>query len=383
MRVARRTVALTLALAGAGCGRRPPTDSSRGPQQVLDALVQGEPAIRNCVLAVARGTGPGTWVGAAGVAEAQSGEAMTPSTPIYIASVTKLYTATAVMMLQERGALSLSDPMAKYLPSTLLRGIQTYQGHDYADEVTIEQLLSHRSGIADYYDERASDGKTVAELLREAPQRQWTADQAIARARDDMRANFAPGTRTSYSDTNYQLLGKVVEAVAHKPLHSILQDTLFRPLELQSTWLLGHARTAGTKAARPADVFHGQDNITASRANGAYWADGGIVSTADEMIAFLRALKGGRLVRPDTLARMHRWQRWRFPIRYGCGTMDFELPRPLGALFKIPPMWGHSGSTGSFLYYASDPDLYFAGTVDQTQARMTPFLLMGRVASLV
>ena len=85
---------------------------------------------------------------------------MEADSSIYVASVTKLYTATAVMRLYEKGALSLSDPMAKYLPQALIRGINVYGGTDYSSEIIIGDLLSHRSGIADYYTERAKDGKS-------------------------------------------------------------------------------------------------------------------------------------------------------------------------------------------------------------------------------
>jgi CubicO group peptidase (beta-lactamase class C family) len=360
-----------------------PQDRREALQAVLAGVVRNDAGIRNCVLAVASGDGTFAWQGAAGVADQRTGAAMTPATPIYVASVTKLYTATAIMMLYERGGLALDDPMAKYLPPDLIRGIHTYEGRDYAGEITIAQLLAHRSGIADYYEERAKDGKTLAELLREAPDRPWTVEQAIARARDDMTANFAPGARTSYSDTNYQLLGKIIETVARQPLHVVYEDFFFRPLGLEHTWLAGHPRPGAAAPARPADVFHGSRDISASRASGAYWADGGIVSTAGDLIVFLKALNQDRLVRPATLERMHQWRRWRFPMRYGYGTMDFELPQPLRWLTKLPPLWGHSGSTGSFLYYAKDLDLYLAGTIDQTESGVKPFLLLGRVTRLL
>ena len=114
--------------------------------------------------------------------------------------MTKLYTATAILLLQERGGLSLDDPMAKYLPPELIGGIHQYGGTDYSARITIRQLASHRSGIADYYDEKASDGKRLFELLVEQPDHVWTVDDTIARART-MRAHFAPGTQTFYSHT--------------------------------------------------------------------------------------------------------------------------------------------------------------------------------------
>ncbi|HUJ88401.1 MAG TPA: serine hydrolase domain-containing protein [Burkholderiales bacterium] len=379
-----RHAALVLALLAAGGAAalwlaradRQPQDLRRGLQDIVSNLVRTDPNIRNCVLAVSKGDGPMIWAGAADTAIA-------PDTPIYIASVTKLYVATAIMLLYEKGLISLEDPMAKYLPQDLIRGINVYGGKDYSSEITIAQLLSHRSGIADYYSEKAKDGKTLAELLREQPDRKWSVEQTIARARDEMKPDSPPGTKTSYSDTNYQLLGKVIEAVSGKPLHVVFEDFFFRPLGLDHTWLVGHPGRNLAATVPPANVYHGKTNITRSRANSAYWADGGIVSTASDMIAFLKALNQGRIIRRDTLQRMHQWHRWQFPIRYGYGTMYFELPQPVRALARFPPLWGNSGSTGSFLYYAADLDLYLAGTIDQTESKMTPFILMRRAMGLV
>jgi len=355
-----------------------PRDLDREMQSIVSELVESDPSIRNCVFAVAKGDGSFVWSGAAGIARQMGKVPMTADTPIFIASVTKLFTATAIMLLYERGALSLDDPMAKFLPKELIRGINVYEGKDYSREIVIAQLLSHRSGIADYYTERAKDGRGLAQWIRDDPQRAWSVDQTIARARDDLQPHSPPGTDTFYSDTNFQLLGKVIEAVTGKPLEAVYEDFFFRPLGLERTSLIGHPRNQ-LAANIPADVFHGDMNITQSRFNEAYWADGGLVSTPRDMIAFLRALNEGRIIRRDTLELMHQWHALEFPIQYGYGTMYFSLPWLASTFVGYPPLWGHSGSTGSFLYYSSDLDLYMAGTVDQTRARVQPFLLMLRV----
>jgi D-alanyl-D-alanine carboxypeptidase len=304
---------------------------------------------------------------------------MTSDTPIYIASVTKLYTATAVMLLMEKGALSLDDPMAKYIPAGLIHGIHVYNGKDYSAEITIRDLLSHSSGIADYYTERSGDGKNLFDRFLERPDRSWTVDETIARARNDLRPNFPPGTGVSYSDTNFQLLGKVIEAVTGKPLHVVYEEFFFDPLGFEHTWLIGYWRSQIAPPPSPADVFYADNNITRIRSNGAYWAEGGIVSTAKEMNIFLKALNEGKIIRPASLKLMHDWLRLQFPLQYGYGTMYFKLPWPIRALTRIPPLWGHSGSTGSFLYYSADYDLYIAGSIDQAESKIKPFALMRNV----
>jgi D-alanyl-D-alanine carboxypeptidase len=362
-------------------GAPPFADLNRGLQSIVSDFVQKNGSVKNCVLSVMTGDGSLVWSGAAGIARGNM--PMTSDTPIYIASITKLYTATAVMLLVEKGSLSLDDPMAKYLPGELINGIHVYKGKDYSARVTIRELLSHTSGIPDYYSDKAPDGKNLFELFIESPDRSWTVDETIARARNDLKPKFLPGTDTAYSDTNYQLLGKVIEAATGRPLDVVYEDFIFRPLALEHTWLVGHGRSQARQYPSPAEVFYGDRNITKIRSNGAYSADGGIVSTAEEMDLFLKALNEGRIIRPASLKLMHNWRRLEGPLQYGYGTMYFNLPAPLRGITGIPPLWGHSGSTGSFLYYSQGLDLYMAGTIDQVESKIRPFLLMRQVIRAV
>jgi len=375
-------VAAGLLLTELNCSNLPSSDLNLKLQQAVSELVEKDQSIENCVLAVTKGDGSYSWAGSAGIANHDSQAPMTKDTPIYISSVTKLYTAAAIMKLYEDGALSLDDPMSKYLPADLIGGIHVYQGKDYSSEITIKQLLSHTSGIADYYTEKSKDGKDLFELLLEEPERPWTVDETIARARDDLEPHFPPGTDASYSDTNFQLLGKIIEKVTQKPLHIVYQDFFFRPLGLKNTWLPGRSEPQVAPYTAPADVFYKDMVITNTRSNGAYWADGGIVTTAEEMIIFLKALNEGKIINRDTLESMHTWHKLEFPIQYGYGTMYFQLPWLIGKVTGLTPLWGHSGSTGSFLYYSEDHDLYVAGTINNVGSNIKPFMLIRDVLKL-
>ena len=352
-------------------------------EYLVSGLVEKNKSIRNIVLSVMKGDGSFSWSGAAGIASQIGQVPMTKDTPIYIASITKLYTAAVIMRLYEKGALSLDDAMAKYLSEGLIRGIHVYKGKDYSQEITIKQLLSHTSGIADYYSERPEGGKSLFELLLEEPKQSWTVKQTIERARDNLNPNFKPGTDAAYSDTNFQLLGKIIEAITGKPLYTVYQDFIFRPLGLKHAWLVGYPEPRIPPSAATADVFYKDKNITETRSNGAYWADGGIVSTAEEMIIFLKALNEGRIISRDTLKLMHNWHKLHFPLQYGYGTMYFKLPWFINMVMRVPPLWGHSGSTGSFLYYSEDSNLYMAGSINQVDSKIKPFKLMGKVVRVI
>jgi D-alanyl-D-alanine carboxypeptidase len=365
------------------CSTRSFDNLNQQMQYLVSGMVEKNKSVKNCVLSVTKGDGSFSWSGAAGIASQNGQVPMTKDTPVFIASITKLYTATVIMRLYEKGAISLDDPMSKYLPKGVIRGIHVYKGRDYSHEITIKQLLSHSSGIADYYSEKPKGGKNLFEIFLEKPERSWTVDETIERARRDLKPNFAPGTGTSYSDTNFALLGKVIEIITGKPLHIAYEDFIFRPLNLKHTWLIGRSKPQVPPAAATADVFYKDINITKIRSNGSYWADGGIVSTAEEMIIFLKALKEGRIVSEDTLKLMHNWHKLQFPFQYGFGTRYFKLPPFISKVMKVSPLWGHSGSTGSFLYYSEDQDLYMAGSIDQVDAKIKPFILMIRVMKAI
>ena len=308
-------IAAGLFITRLGCSPRSFDDLNHEMQFLVSDLVEKDQLVRNCVLSVMKGDGSFSWSGAAGIARQDGQVLMRKDTPIYIASITKLYTATAIMRLYEKGVLSLDDTMSKYLPKELIEGIHVYKGKDYSHEITIKQLLSHTSGIADYYTEKPKTGKSLFELFLEEPERRWTVDETVERARKDLRPNFQPGTGASYSDTNFQLLGKIIEATTDKPLHIVYEDYIFRPLDLKHTWLIGHSEPQLAPSVTPADVFYKDVNISKTRSNGAYWADGGIVSTAEEMIIYLKALNEGRIVNRDTLKLMHHWNKLQFPLQ--------------------------------------------------------------------
>jgi D-alanyl-D-alanine carboxypeptidase len=348
---------------------------------LVSTLVVKDESVRNCVLAVMKGDESYSWAGAAGVACQDGQVPMTKDTPVYIASILKLYTGTVIMKLVEMGKLSLDDQISKYLPEELIRGIHVYNGKDYSREITVEQLLSNTSGIADYYTEKPEGGKSVFETVLEEPEREWKENETIEWARDKLKPNFPPGTDASYSDTNFDLLEKIIESITGQPLHVVYEDFIFRPLGLTHTWLIERSAPQDLIPVSPADVFYKDRNITNIRSNSAYWPY--MLSTSEEMIIFLKALNEGRMIRKETLELMHHWHKLFFPMQYGYGTMYFELPRVMRKATGITPLWGHSGSTGSFLYYSEELNLYMAGTLNCVGSDKKPFFkIMNKVCEL-
>ena len=139
----------------------------------------------------------------------------TPAMRYSIGSISKQFTATAILLLQEQGKLSLDDPVGKYIPG-LTRG----------DEVTIRQILSHTSGYQDYWPE---DYVMTPMLHPESAQQ-------ILDTWAKKPLDFDPGTQWQYSNTNYVIAGRIVEIVSGEPLFDFLTQRIFRPLGMNSVW---------------------------------------------------------------------------------------------------------------------------------------------------
>ncbi len=142
-------------------------------------------------------------------------QAATPAMRYSIGSISKQFTAAAILMLQQEGKLSLDDPVGKYVPG-LTRG----------DEVTIREILSHTSGYQDYWPE---------DYLM-TPMTKPTTVQHILDVWGKKPLDFDPGTQWQYSNTNYVIAGVIVEKVSGEPLFQFLTEHIFRPLGMTSVW---------------------------------------------------------------------------------------------------------------------------------------------------
>jgi D-alanyl-D-alanine carboxypeptidase len=346
-------------------------------QDFVNKTVEKDKNIYSTILSVTAGSRKFNWSCAAGIANKEKEIAMTPETPFFIASITKLFTATVIMKLYEEKSIKLDDTIVNYLPETLIKGINICKDVDYTDSISIKNLLSHTSGIADYYLEKPKGGKSFFDIILENPKQTFTVDQTIAIARDTLEANFKPGTKAKYSDTNFQLLGKVIESVVGKELHEIYNDYIFSPLDMNNTWLYKRSDPIDEINTPVAEFYYNNKMISDSKPLESSWADGGIISTAKDCLTFLKALFTGKIINKElTLPLMHEWRGIGYPLKYGFGTMYIKVPSTL-------PLIGHLGSTGAFLLYAKDLDMYFAGTINQANSSSKPVKLVAKLIHMI
>ncbi len=295
-----------------------------------------------------------------------------PESRYFIASTTKLYTTALVLMLEQRGALGLDHPVTAYVDRSLLTGIATHGGRDYAEALTIRHLLSHTSGIPDYFSGKPASGPSLEALLTRGEDAAWDVEGAIERART-LRAPFAPGTpgKALYSDTNFQLLGRIAARACGRPYGELLHDSILCPLALASTYLY-----ADPGDDRPAPLRYLRRSLLIPRAMASFGPDGGIVSTAGDSLRFLRAFFEGELFPIDRVPALCRFVPIFFPLEYGAGIARFRarwFMKPFGAR---PSFLGHSGLSGAFAFYCPNKELYLAGTVNQIRRPDLTFRLL-------
>jgi D-alanyl-D-alanine carboxypeptidase len=268
--------ALALVLA-AGCMGRGPA----GLQSIADDAAELRGGY-GFLVAIIDGEGGRT----AGIAGSDAtGAPLTEDVTWRIGSVTKAFVAVAIMQLVDEGHLSLDDSVLAYLD------------HDFVPEgATIFDLLHHSSGIPDYV-----ENETWVELMRSCPEDAPYPYDFVVEG-----PLFEPGTEWGYSNTNYLLLGEIIESVTGLPSETAIRHRILEPLGLGDTYM-AYVETGPSPVPAVADFFHsgpGPIECETAPISGVTGTDGGMVSSVDDLDVFYRALFAGELVSDESLTAM-------------------------------------------------------------------------------
>jgi len=250
-------------------------------------------------------TPEGRLVRAYGVADPATGRPMTPDEHQRIGSVTKTFTGTLVDQLAQQGRLSLDDTIDRYV-----------SGVPNGSQITLRMLITMTSGLASY-----TLSEDVVSQWFADPAASWTPEQLLQDA-FALPPLFPPGQRFDYSNTNFVLLGVVIEKVTGKPYATVLQEQILQPLGLSQT-----SMQAGTEFPEPHAVGTSLQGVpegshtplNATDWNASFtWAAGGMVSTVPDLLVYGRALASGQgLLDPQT--QLQRLEAFPSPAGYGQG----------------------------------------------------------------
>jgi D-alanyl-D-alanine carboxypeptidase len=333
-------------------------------QSILNHAVDGK-VVHGAVVSVESNSV--SWCGAAGNLE--------PDCQYFIASTTKLFITAILLQFREERRLALDDRLSKHLPEENLKGLHVLKGIDRSRELTIRNLMAHTSGLPDYFQQKKPDGTSLQKDLMSGRDRAWNFEWVMGENRK-LAPLFEPGQRgkAHYSDTNYQVLGRIIEAITGQDLAAVIAGRIADRLGLAKTYLY-----RDRKDMRPRTLYYGPKELPIPMAMASFGPDGGVVSTAREMMMFLRAFFNGKLFPGEYLEGLKSWNRIFFPMQSGIGIHRFKLPWFFSPVKSIPELIGHSGLSGAFAFYCPEKEVYLTGTVNQVSRPETSFKLMIRL----
>jgi D-alanyl-D-alanine carboxypeptidase len=317
----------------------------------------------------------GWWAGTGGFSKSEAKISMQNRNLQYLQSVSKTYMAVAILQLHEEGKIDLNAPVTKYLPAK-------YAGYiKQVEKITVKMLLNHTSGIPEY-----SDDPSFVSYVMNHPLQKLSTDFVISTI-SNKELMFSPGTKHHYSNTNYELLAVITDAITGDHAAYIAKH-IFTKLGLQNTFYRNDAHYLHNPAlvnsywdvlntGRPANITEMQKVNVSS-----YIGDDGIVCTPVDAVKFLKGLMEGKLLSDSSLKQMETWVNDNdgHPI-YGLGLTHFDT----GGIEGM----GHSGggigagcillyipAAKTYVFLATNIGTLFCGSLPEKANQLRDELLM-------
>lgn len=305
------------------------------------------------------------WKGASGFIAPDEKLEMLPDDQFVSASCVKMMMSTIVMLLEEQGKLRLDDKINTFISDSIMEGIHIVNGISYADQITIRHLLNHTSGLPDAWDDK------FIEMWVQEPDKFWTPLEKIEWCKKNYNAKFKPGENWSYSDIGYDLLGLIIEKITDKKLFEVYNELLLYPLKMEHTYRPFYEiqRPVGRK---PSNAYMQNIPVTSWTAFTADWGGGGMMTNNEDLTTFIRAFESNKIFKKsETKEKMFDLVKVQEGAYYGFGIILYKL-NTLGAGFEtFTDVYGHSGSTGTFMYYSKSGDISITGTTNQLDEQKT------------
>lgn len=298
-----------------------------------------------------------------------------------IASISKLFTSVLFARLTEQNKISYDDPIHLYVEQDLLNKLHIYKGTDYTRNIRISHLLGHTSGLNDFFEDKPQQGNNMMELILGDPSRIWTPQEVVLWSKENLKSHFPPGGGFHYSDTGYHLLGLIAENITSLPLHQIFEQYFFRPLAMNQSHMIHYSEPLSPTNNPTANVYVNKTILNNHRSLSIEFAGGGIVSTSEDLLKFIKALVSHEIISQDSFEGMKKWSKFSVGIDYGYGLVQFRtIPILMPARYN---MWGNFGSTGSFLFYHPSMDIYLIGSLNQFRTTRKAIQIMFKTLDIL
>ena len=329
----RRSAAIALGAAGGAASAAPSKGEAESLKSRAQGLVEAGYPAALAVVSDAKGESAGVAVGKGSL---ETGQAPPMDGEVRVGSASKTFVAVVVMQLVQEGKVGLDEPIETYLPG-LIKG----EGID-GSKITVRQLLQHTSGLPEYTDTTPGSGD-IFQIKDHYAQPRDLLDTALSKP-----AAFEPGTQWKYTNTNYIVLGMLIERVSQRPVGEQIDQRIVKKLGLSHTYLPGngekklhgpHPQGYHLSAEGKLEDMTDLDTSLA-------WAAGGMVSTPSELNTFFQAVLDGRLLTQASIDEMKN------------GAVDVSSHLGPGAVYGLgllgTPLscggtaWGHHGGIAGY-----------------------------------
>lgn len=278
--------------------------------------------------------------------------------PVHLASVGKLFTATIIGILAEKGKLDFNDRIGRYLDAELMDRLHYYQGKDYSDKITIRHLLMQTSGLNDVF-------YHLWKKMTKDPTFKITPREAVIWGKENLEPVAVPGKKHFYTDTNYYLLGLIVENITGKKFHETMHELIFDPLDMQHAYMHGVSKAKVGYPYPAAKLYiKGIDVTSIEGIHEIDYAGGSVIAPLEDYLIFMKSLLEQKIIKRETLNRMIEDD-----INMGFPTIGFRYGYSIWKLKTIPLImpekyscWGCVGVTGAFMFFHPLTESYIIGT---------------------
>ncbi|WP_299626730.1 serine hydrolase domain-containing protein [uncultured Tenacibaculum sp.] len=293
-----------------------------------------------------------------------------------IASSTKLFVSTIILQLAEEGKLNLDDKAYRYLKDLDyldFDNFHIYKEKNYSKEITIKQLLSHRSGLADIFSDKQQE---FFNYLLEDPSRQFSPKSIVElyyKFNLNKASHFDPSTGWIYSDMNYLLIGLIIEQIDQTTLSESIRKRILEPLKMSDTYFEFY------EPRRQKNNLINQyvGNVNFTKINTSFdWSGGGLVSTNKDLATFITALFNLKLINGKSLQKMIDVQFTKdHEKRYGLGIYESEYN---GNIY-----YGHYGFYGTYVGYCPKTKTVISYCISQTNLTFNKNEFINKTLTLV
>jgi D-alanyl-D-alanine carboxypeptidase len=290
-------------------------------------------------------------------------QVMLPDDQFFSASIGKMVTSVIIMKLLDEGKLGLDDAISKYLATNITDGLHVFNKVDYSKQITIRQLLNHTSGLPDFLLAGVPDANGLSpffQALFSNVEHTWTAVELINFHKQNFQPIAKPGDVFEYSDTNYQLLGLIIESITSKKLHEYAYEKIFQPFGMSHSYYFFHELERGNAIGRTASWSYISDIPINFPGMSFDWAAGGLITTSEDLLKFLKQAVSGNYLSTKSKAAMQTFVTTKAGYDYGLGMMRITYG-PGSDNYII----GHEGATNAVAFYLPQYNAYIIGTLNQ------------------